>query len=186
MVAAQALGIRGVFARGALAIELPRLLGELAELKCTRRCGRMAITRFAIHGARMTEPKSISSLLAELPQAQLVRGDASATITAIEDSSRRVDRGALFIAIPGFVSDGYRFCGCGRGGGECRVCAARSWRALGRLPEGPAVIAVEDTRVAMAQVAAWFDWAPRTRARDHRRDRYGRQDHDVPYAHQRA
>lgn len=31
MVAAQALGIRGVFARGALAVELPRLLGELAD-----------------------------------------------------------------------------------------------------------------------------------------------------------
>ena len=105
----------------------------------------------------MTEPKSISSLLAELPQAQLVRGDASATITAIEDSSRRVDRGALFIAIPGFVSDGHRFLADAVSAGASAVLVQRDHGGLwGALPEGPAVVAVEDTRVAMAQVAAWF------------------------------
>lgn len=105
----------------------------------------------------MPEPQSIASLLAELPGAQLVRGDAATAVTSIEDSSRRVAPGALFLAVPGFVSDGHRFLADAAAAGAAAVLVQRdhedAWR---QLPAGPALIAVGDSRIAMSQAAAWF------------------------------
>jgi UDP-N-acetylmuramoyl-L-alanyl-D-glutamate--2,6-diaminopimelate ligase len=109
----------------------------------------------------MPESLSIASLLAELPGAQLVRGDAATEVAAIEDSSRRVAPDALFMAIPGFVSDGHRYLADAAAAGAAAVLVQRDHgQAWQDLADGPAVIAVDDTRAAMAQVAAWFHGHP--------------------------
>ena len=52
-------------------------------------------------------PRTLASLLAELPGARLVRGDPATRIEAVEHDSRRVAAGGLFVAIPGFQVDGH-------------------------------------------------------------------------------
>ena len=105
----------------------------------------------------MTESRVLAGLLAELPAAELVSGDSSALITGIEHDSRRVGAGSLFMAIPGFNVDGHAYLHQAVSRGAAAVIVQRdradAWRSL---PVGTAVIAVDDTRAAMARAAAWF------------------------------
>ncbi|MCK9520631.1 MAG: UDP-N-acetylmuramoyl-L-alanyl-D-glutamate--2,6-diaminopimelate ligase [Dehalococcoidia bacterium] len=105
----------------------------------------------------MNEPRTLASLLAELPAARLVRGDANVPVASIEHDSRRVQPGGVFVAIPGFTVDGHDFLPQVAANGAAAVVVQADhetqWRSI---PHGPAVIAVEDTRPALASVAAWF------------------------------
>jgi UDP-N-acetylmuramoyl-L-alanyl-D-glutamate--2,6-diaminopimelate ligase len=105
----------------------------------------------------MTAPLTVASLLAELPGAQLVAGRAETTISSIEDNSKRVTSGGLFFAVPGFVSDGHNYVEAAVAAGATALLVQsdhpQSWASL--LP-GPAIIAVDDSRAAMAGAAAWF------------------------------
>lgn len=105
----------------------------------------------------MSEPRTLASLLEDLPGAELVRGDASTILEAIEHDSRRAGPGSLFAAIPGFTVDGHTFLPRVVKAGAAAVLVQRdhadSWRDL---PGAAAVIAVDDTRVALAPAAAWF------------------------------
>ena len=105
--------------------------------------------------------RPLSSLLAELTGARLVRGDTATQVAAIEHDSRRAGPGVLFMAIPGFNVDGHGFLGDVAAAGASTVLVQadheRSWAALA---EGPAIVSVPDTRVAMAEVAAWFHGHP--------------------------
>ncbi len=105
----------------------------------------------------MTEPRTIASLLTELPGSELVRGDSGNTISAVEHDSRQAKAGSLFVAVPGFTVDGHAYLPQVANAGAAVVIAqqdhAPAWKDL---PGRTAVIAVDDSRVALAQAAAWF------------------------------
>ncbi|MGE5594832.1 MAG: UDP-N-acetylmuramoyl-L-alanyl-D-glutamate--2,6-diaminopimelate ligase [Hyphomicrobiales bacterium] len=105
----------------------------------------------------MTTERTLASLLAELPDARLVRGEPEARVAAVEHDSRRIQQGGLFVAIPGFNSDGHSYLPQVAAAGASAVVVQRdhaeAWRST---PHGPSVVVVEDTRSALADVAAWF------------------------------
>lgn len=105
----------------------------------------------------MTESRALGSLLAEIPGAELVSGDSTVAVSGIEHDSRRVGAGSLFMAIPGFNVDGHTYLHQAVSRGAAALIVQRdrgdAWRSL---PVGTAVIAVDDTRAAMAKAAAWF------------------------------
>ena len=109
----------------------------------------------------MSEPRTIGGLLRELPRGELVAGDASVAISGVEHDSRRVSAGSLFLAIPGFTVDGHAYLHQAVSRGAAAVVVQRdhgdAWRTL---PLGTAIIAVDDTRAAMARSAAWFHGHP--------------------------
>lgn len=105
----------------------------------------------------MTEPRVLAGLLEELPGARLVRGDATASVSGLESDSRRVSAGSLFVAVPGFVTDGHAYLPQVAGAGAAAVVVQRDHEAAWRqIPHGPAVIVVDDSRTALAAVAAWY------------------------------
>lgn len=105
----------------------------------------------------MSTPRIVASLLEELAGARLVRGDPGVPVSGVESDSRRVAPGGLFVAVPGFVTDGHNFLPQVAGQGAAAVVVQRDreerWRAI---PHGPAVIVVEDARLALAAAAAWY------------------------------
>ncbi|OAI41287.1 hypothetical protein AYO38_04030 [bacterium SCGC AG-212-C10] len=105
----------------------------------------------------MTTPMQLGGLLAELGSARLLRGERETVLTAIEHDSRRAGAGSLFVAVPGYRVDGHQFLAevAGRGAAAVLVQADRP-KEWSTLPEGPAIISVPDTRVALAEAAAWF------------------------------
>lgn len=109
----------------------------------------------------MSDARSLDSLLAELPGARLVSGSKDTPVTAVEHDSRRAGDGALFVAVPGFNQDGHRFLAqvAANGAAAALVQAdhREQWQAVS---ERLALIEVADTRVAMAEAAAWFHGHP--------------------------
>lgn len=105
----------------------------------------------------MTEPRTLASLLAELPGAELVRGDNSRLVTGVEHDSRHAGPGSLFAAIPGFTVDGHTFLPKVIAAGATAVVVQRDHAAtVGALPGDSAIITVEDTRASFAPISAWF------------------------------
>lgn len=105
----------------------------------------------------MSTDRTLASLLAELPGASLVRGDPASALTGIGHDSRHVGHGAIFVAVPGFKVDGHSFLPQVAGAGAGAVIVQRDRRAdWETTPAGPAVVAVDDSRAAMAAAAAWF------------------------------
>lgn len=95
---------------------------------------------------------SISQLLRETPSAQLLRGDPGSGISGIAFDSRRVNRGDLFVAIPGYKLDGRQF---------VQQALARGAAAVVSEPPVPntaeaASIIVPSARSALADLAAAF------------------------------
>ena len=105
----------------------------------------------------MPTERTVASLISELGGAELAQGDPWANIGAVEHDSRRVERGGLFVAIPGFSVDGHAFLpnvvAAGAGAVIVQKDHADAWRSL---PPGSTVIAVGDTRKALATASAWF------------------------------
>jgi UDP-N-acetylmuramoyl-L-alanyl-D-glutamate--2,6-diaminopimelate ligase len=109
----------------------------------------------------MSDGRTLASLLAELPGARLASGSPDTIVTAVEHDSRRVGRGSLFVAVPGFNLDGHRFLAEVAAAGVTAALVQsdrrEQWEALaGQL----ALVEVADTRVAMAAAAAWFHGHP--------------------------
>ncbi len=105
----------------------------------------------------MSNSRTVAGLLADIGDAQLLRGSPERQISAIEHDSRRVGPGSLFVAVPGFTVDGHTFLRAVAASGAAAVLVqadrASTWRDLA---PGPAIIAVDDTRRALAGAAAWF------------------------------
>jgi UDP-N-acetylmuramyl-tripeptide synthetase len=101
--------------------------------------------------------RTVNSLVSELGDGQLIRGDGKAIVHAIEHDSRRIVHGGLFVAVPGFSVDGHGFLPQVAAAGASAVLVQRDhadqWR---NVPEGLAILAVDDTRRALAMAAAWF------------------------------
>ncbi len=105
----------------------------------------------------MAQERGISSLLAELGDATLVREGAAGDILSVEHDSRRVSAGSLFVAVPGFRVDGHSFLAPVTAAGASVLVVQRDHAsAWHNLAPGPAIVAVDDTRRALSAVAAWF------------------------------
>jgi UDP-N-acetylmuramoyl-L-alanyl-D-glutamate--2,6-diaminopimelate ligase len=105
----------------------------------------------------MSPAHSLASLLSELTGAELVRGSGEQVISGVEHDSRRLHPGNLFVAVPGFVVDGHSFLPHVLTAGAGAVLVQRDHDALWRdLGGESAIIAVDDTRAALATASAWF------------------------------
>lgn len=83
-------------------------------------------------------------------------GKPEREITGICSDSRRVGQGSLFVAIPGFQSDGHQYIRQALEQGACAVVAQHAPDCP--VPEGVTLILVDDARRALAQLAAeWYD-----------------------------
>lgn len=103
----------------------------------------------------MSDARVLASLIEEIPGAELVRGDGDVVIEHVEHDSRRVEPGALFVAVPGFTVDGHAFLTDALDAGAAAVVVERGRRGTWRhLPGDQPIVAVEDTRAALAQAAA--------------------------------
>lgn len=83
-------------------------------------------------------------------------GKPEREITGICSDSRRVGQGSLFVAIPGFQSDGHQYIRQAMEQGACAVVAQHAPDCP--VPEGVTLILVDDARRVLAQLAAeWYD-----------------------------
>ncbi len=105
----------------------------------------------------MSTDHSLSSLLAELPAARLVRGNEATIIDSVVHDSRAVQPHALFVAIPGFKFDAHAFLPDVMGKGATAVIVQDDHEeAWANLPGDAAIISVPATRPALASTSAWF------------------------------
>ena len=105
--------------------------------------------------AELPDDRSLASLLSHLDDARLEHGDHTAVISALEHDSRRVVPGGIFVAVPGFNTDGHDYLAQALAAGASAVLVQAD--RVDRAPaSGPAVISVPDTRVALSRAAAWF------------------------------
>jgi UDP-N-acetylmuramoyl-L-alanyl-D-glutamate--2,6-diaminopimelate ligase len=94
----------------------------------------------------------LAELLSAVPGA-LVVGPAEAEIAGVEHDSRKVTPGSLFVCIRGFRQDGHAFIADAAGRGAAAVVVQEDPRDL-RIPRGVTVVRVEDSRAALAHLAA--------------------------------
>ncbi|MEO8457543.1 MAG: UDP-N-acetylmuramoyl-L-alanyl-D-glutamate--2,6-diaminopimelate ligase [Chloroflexota bacterium] len=106
----------------------------------------------------------LRELAEALPHVRLV-GDGDVEITSIEQDSRGVGSGSLFVAVPGFKVDGHAYLGRAIQGGAPAVVVQEDHSGIWQsVVEGGGVdlLVVPDTRVALAQLsAAFFDYPAR-------------------------
>src|SRR5258706_6254295 len=77
-------------------------------------------------------------------------GDGDAEITSVTADSRLVVPGALFVAVPGFKTDGGKFVGPGMHKGPAAIVSESS------VVTAPVSVQVDDARAALALIAANF------------------------------
>jgi UDP-N-acetylmuramoyl-L-alanyl-D-glutamate--2,6-diaminopimelate ligase len=105
----------------------------------------------------MTEPRTLSGLLADLPSSRLLRGRPDTLVTGIEHDSRRISAGGLFVAIPGFSTDGHQYLAQAAAAGAAAALVQEDHaESLATLPGTLALVGVPDTRKALSRAAAWF------------------------------
>lgn len=97
----------------------------------------------------------LSSLLQALPRHEL-RGDADVEIGSIELDSRRVGGGELFVCLEGLARNGHDFAATAVSHGAAALLVRRPLPEAGAAPQ----VVVEDTREAMARLAAAFHAYP--------------------------
>ncbi|MEX1255065.1 MAG: UDP-N-acetylmuramoyl-L-alanyl-D-glutamate--2,6-diaminopimelate ligase [Dehalococcoidia bacterium] len=98
-------------------------------------------------------------LLPDITGAYLIQGDEQLDITAIAYDSRKVGRGALFVAVPGFETDGHEYLAQALERGAAGLLVQEDRRAAWETAladRAVAVIAVPDTRRALADASAAF------------------------------
>ncbi|MEO8036142.1 MAG: UDP-N-acetylmuramoyl-L-alanyl-D-glutamate--2,6-diaminopimelate ligase, partial [Acidobacteriota bacterium] len=101
--------------------------------------------------------------LAELLQgiaAPRVSGDSSVDVTSVVADSRLVKPGALFVAIPGFQTDGTKFIQSAIAKGAAAIVAEGGGNWAGKGDASVVFVEVEDARAALALVAANFYGRP--------------------------
>ena len=97
----------------------------------------------------------LAALTAALDGA-LVQGTSTKRIAGLADDSRRVRPGFAFIALRGGVHDGHDFVAAAIANGAVAVVVDLARAASVEIPNGVTLIAVEDTRRAVARLAATF------------------------------
>jgi UDP-N-acetylmuramoyl-L-alanyl-D-glutamate--2,6-diaminopimelate ligase len=95
-------------------------------------------------------PRFLGDLAADVADAELVRGDPSTIVGGITQDSRRVVRGDLFVAVPGFERNGLEFAPDARARGAVAIAAEA-------LPSGEIpTLLVGNARHALADLSAAF------------------------------
>lgn len=92
--------------------------------------------------------------LADVVGGALRRGDPGATITDVVIDSRRVERGALFVALPGERTDGHRHVPAAAAAGAA-ACLVAEGVDLDEVPPGTALVAVDDPADALLGLGRW-------------------------------
>jgi UDP-N-acetylmuramoyl-L-alanyl-D-glutamate--2,6-diaminopimelate ligase len=105
----------------------------------------------------------LAALLSEVPGAR-VQGPVEVEIAGIEHDSRTITQGSLFVCIRGFRQDGHAFIADAASRGAAAIVLQEDPATL-RIPPGPTVVRVEDSRTALAQLAARFFDHPSRRLR---------------------
>lgn len=96
----------------------------------------------------------LAALVARLPASTQVTGDTARLITGIEVDSRRVQPGALFVAVRGTHSDGHAFAADAAARGAIAVAVEAGHRP--KLPTHVTVLHVPDSRHALSILASAF------------------------------
>lgn len=99
----------------------------------------------------------LSELLKDVP-VRGIEGDPSIEIGAVVADSRQAERGSLFVAIPGFVTDGAKFTRDAIARGAAVVVVEGDAQA-----DGATIVRVDDARAALARIAANFFGNPSKR-----------------------
>jgi UDP-N-acetylmuramoyl-L-alanyl-D-glutamate--2,6-diaminopimelate ligase len=102
------------------------------------------------------------ALFSALPNAELRGGNPE--IAAICDDSREVWPGSLFVAVPGYVSDGHQHIGQALERGAAAVVLQRDHLDQADTPSVPFAL-LDDTRAGLAALAAAFHGFPERRLR---------------------
>lgn len=101
---------------------------------------------------------TLHHLLASVAEAEVL-GPTDVEVTSLCYDSRRAAPGCLFVAIPGFRTDGHRFLGQALGQGAAALVVQRDRRHLwgAEVPPGDVTtVVVADTRRALSALAAAF------------------------------
>jgi len=109
--------------------------------------------------------RTSSSWLDRVAQSRIVSGRPGA-VTAVCADSRSVVAGALFVAVPGFETDGHRYLRDAIERGATALLVQEDRRTLWapfERQEGLTIVAVPDARRALAQAAAGFFGQPATK-----------------------
>lgn len=105
----------------------------------------------------MTSQRTIASLLADSPDLSLVAGNPETVIRGVTNDSRAVAPGGLFVAVPGFKVDGHDFLRQAVDAGATALLVQRDHQAVwSELGADIAIIAADETRMALSHAAAWF------------------------------
>lgn len=111
------------------------------------------------HTPKPANSAQISQVLAPIRH-QFVQGDAARAITGVRQDSRQLTPGDLFVAIPGFTVDGHRYLESAIANGAAGVVVQTDrrqiWEPIGDAHPDLAIVSVDDTRAALAQIAAVF------------------------------
>ena len=91
--------------------------------------------------------------LAELVKGAEVIGNKETVITGIEHDSRKVEKGTLFVCIPGIHVDGHKFIPQAVAAGAAAILTTR---AEVEVPEGIAVLLVKDLTAALDAMVPFF------------------------------
>lgn len=91
--------------------------------------------------------------LAELVAGAEVIGNKETVITGIEHDSRKVEKGTLFVCIPGLHVDGHKFIPQAAAAGAAAILTTR---ADVEVPEGLAVLLVKDLTAALDAIVPFF------------------------------
>lgn len=94
----------------------------------------------------------LGDLLAELPEYALTGGDVRTEVRSVELDSRCVKAGAIFVAMLGAHEDGHRFVPDAFARGAVAAVVDRKHAAT--IAGAPALIVVDDTQIALSQIAA--------------------------------
>ena len=85
------------------------------------------------------------------------RGDLDIDIKGVENNSKEVKEGYMFIAVKGYVTDGHKYIESAiKQGAKAVMIEEGATIEKGIIPEDVTVIMVQDTRLALAVVAANF------------------------------
>ncbi|MDO8615712.1 MAG: UDP-N-acetylmuramoyl-L-alanyl-D-glutamate--2,6-diaminopimelate ligase [Dehalococcoidia bacterium] len=109
----------------------------------------------------------LTDLLKELPRARLL-GPAGVRVDAVSQDSRLVRPGAVFVAVPGFKTDGHRFLRQAVAAGASAIAVQADHEAQWAAIAGEAalpVLVLEDARAALPRIAAAVYGHPARRLR---------------------
>ncbi len=111
----------------------------------------------------MAKVAKLADLSQDVVSARLVQGAGDTAVESIAYDSRRLEPGALFVAVPGFQTNGHAFIPQAIERGAAAMFVQESerghWAPVVAAWSG-AVVSVEDTRRALADVSAAFAGYP--------------------------